>query len=410
MFVDFNRVFKNKTQTQLSVPSAYVDYLNRSMPNGIKYVLDNNGNCTIVGTGEPITIGGIKINPTEDQKRILGDNFTKEDVLDYSYNSQEELPMVLEKDGYITINGKEFSILELTYNPYIPVKYISGECYMSPLEFPEPFQLTVDCNEYARTISIKRIPNRSISVAAYKSEEDDPLYLQYFVNDKTGEIKMNVSLDISKAKTIRDIVESASVYNAFLDGSATFAGKPLGIATGTEVAKKFNGISFWEKVMSIEEKLSVSFVPPQESVDLETIHIVEQLFQNLINKVPTRGNQIIDSIDADIKFSNPKRSVKNSLGKPISLEFEATSNIELFGVTKELPAIMWIFNSVLKEYTSKDGKQRLTLVDESVEKKRYVSMMYFVTADELKTYKSANQKEMFAAFRDAERPYKYLEK
>ena len=58
MFVDFNRVFKSKPQSQLSVPSAFIDYMNCSLPEGIKYVADENGNCFIVGTGESCSIGG----------------------------------------------------------------------------------------------------------------------------------------------------------------------------------------------------------------------------------------------------------------------------------------------------------------------------------------------------------------
>ena len=50
MFVDFNRVFKNKPQTQITAPAALVNYMNQSLPEGVKYVAQENGNCVISQT------------------------------------------------------------------------------------------------------------------------------------------------------------------------------------------------------------------------------------------------------------------------------------------------------------------------------------------------------------------------
>ena len=35
MFVDFNIVFKNKPQTQIAVPEALVNYMNKALPEGV---------------------------------------------------------------------------------------------------------------------------------------------------------------------------------------------------------------------------------------------------------------------------------------------------------------------------------------------------------------------------------------
>ena len=47
MFVDFNRVFSDKPQTELKIPDALVNHLNMNLPTGIKYVVDSKGNCRI---------------------------------------------------------------------------------------------------------------------------------------------------------------------------------------------------------------------------------------------------------------------------------------------------------------------------------------------------------------------------
>ena len=134
MFVDFNRVFKNKSQTQLSVPSAFINYMNRSLPEGVKYVVDEDGNCVITGTDNSISIGGFSFELTDEQKRILGKNYTDKDVYDYFYNIQKPIPLTMIKDGYILLNGHEFPVEKMAYNPLAPIKYVSGS--FSPKNSP----------------------------------------------------------------------------------------------------------------------------------------------------------------------------------------------------------------------------------------------------------------------------------
>lgn len=69
MFVDFNRVFKGKPQSQLAVPPALIEYLNRSLPEGVKYVADETGNCVITGTDSSFTLGGFSLDLTAEQKK-----------------------------------------------------------------------------------------------------------------------------------------------------------------------------------------------------------------------------------------------------------------------------------------------------------------------------------------------------
>ena len=102
MFVDFNKVFKDKPKSQMSIPQPLVDYMNKSLPEGVKYVADENGNCEITSETDSLSLGGFVFEPTEKQKKILGKNYTQQDVLDYLYNSQKAMPLTLEREGYIS--------------------------------------------------------------------------------------------------------------------------------------------------------------------------------------------------------------------------------------------------------------------------------------------------------------------
>ena len=402
MFVDFNRVFNGKPQTELMIPDAMVEHLNTSLPQGVKYRATENGNCEIVSDGGSVTFGGFLFVPSEEHKKILGKKFTIEDVLSYSYNAQKPIPLQLKKEGYITLNGGEFPIDRLHYNPYCPVTYVSGEMVMYPQPFPAAFPLQVGCAKYSRQLTFKRVPNESVHIAAFESEGETPLTVNYFVDEVKSTIQFNISFNLSNAKTIRDIVEATSIYNAFVDGNGLFCGQPLIADIDASKVKKYDpdSVVFWEKVLLIEEVLGVSFTPPQEDIDFSTIRTVEMLYQNLIKKVPIRENKKIDSLDGewDIRDDN---EIRKSIGKSIYFEFQATSHIALFGIEKDLPCVIGIFDSTLTNYTVKGKKYKLLLDHLSEEKHMYTSTLRFIDEKNLTTYMESNRNDRITALHDA---------
>lgn len=409
MFVDFNRVFNGKPQTELKIPDAMVEHLNTSLPQGVKYRATENGNCEIVSDGGSVTFGGFLFVPSEEHKKILGKKFTIEDVLSYSYNAQKPIPLQLKKEGYITLNGEEFPIDRLHYNPYCPVTYVSGEMVMYPQPFPAAFPLQIGCAKYSRQLIFKRVPNESVHIAAFESEGETPLTVHYFVDEVKSTIQFNISFNLSNAKTIRDVVEATSIYNAFVDGNGLFCGQPLITDIDTSKAKKYDpdSVLFWEKVLSIEELLDVSFVPPQEDIDFSTIQTVEMLYQNLIKKVPIRDNKKIDSLDGEWDMRDDAE-VKKSIGKSIYFEFQATSHISLFGVERDLPCIIGIFDSTLANYTVKGKKYKLLLEHLSEEKHMYTSTLRFTCDEELAKYMEINRNERITSLHGAKTSQEYL--
>ena len=97
MFVDFNKVFGKTPQTELKIPQALIDQLSSKLPDGFIYVVDSNNNLTISHDGKKdlkYTISGMTLEPTDQQKEILGDDFSFDDfsfedfsVLDFSLSS-----------------------------------------------------------------------------------------------------------------------------------------------------------------------------------------------------------------------------------------------------------------------------------------------------------------------------------
>ncbi|MGN0520353.1 MAG: abortive infection system toxin AbiGii family protein [Candidatus Fimenecus sp.] len=410
MFVDFNRVFKNKPQTEIAVPQALVNYLNQSLPKGVKYTVDEYGNCVITSEAESYTIGGFIFQLTEEQKKELGKNYTQKDVANYFYNLQKPIPLTLSKEGFILLNGEEFPIDKMYYNPLAPIKYVSGSFCLFPHKFPEPFHIKIGCDKYERDMEIARVPNDSVTVAAFESKTDEPLFIKYFFDEKTKKLSLSISLNLRNAKSIRDIVESISIYNAFLDGKGFLVGRPLDSKITNDTAKRFdkNSIDFWEKVLAIEEVLEVAFCPPQENIDMDTVCLVEQLFQNLVLKTPIRDRHIINSIDIDPPFAKSEAEIKKIIGVPMYFEFDATFKMQLFGRTKQLPSLIGVFNAVLSDYKVKGKKHKLILDNESKEKQRYTVILCFKNEEELKKFKEMDHNERITLFHDAKKTQEYL--
>lgn len=409
MFVDFDKVFNNNTQSQIQIPGAMLSYLNKQLPEGVKYIIDADGNCVVEGDDQEITLGGFFFKLTEKQKKILGKDYTKEDVLRYSYNAQKPIPLQLYKDGFITLNGKEFPIEKLKYKPLNPIKYVSGSICMIPEPFPKSFVLKLGGQGCEREVVISRIPNDSLDVVAFESDKRDVLFIKYLVNEKLHTLTMNVSFNLIYAKTIRDIVEAMKIYNAYLDGKGYLGGYKVTEKLSGDNIKRFEDASlqFWEKVLKIEECLDVNFLPPQEEVGYDTICLVEQLFQNLINHIPIREKNTIESLDGKWDITS-EGGIKESVGKSIYFQFEATMTMNLFGVKKTIPSLVGIFNAVLKEYSKTGKKQRIILEDESSEKRRYTSLLCFSKESDLKEYSKKNHKELVAVLKEAKAVTEYL--
>ena len=415
MFVEFDKVFNNGSQAQMKIPKEVVKYLNKQLPSGTEYSVDQNGNCTLVSNGTPMRIGGFRFNLTEKQKKILGNKPSNKDIMSYSYNAQDPIALSLEKEGIISINGEELPIEKLIYNPLSPVKYISGSFFMEPEKFPDPFNITIGCKDFSRTMIMKRVPNESIADAKFESQEEASLVISYIINEKKPSMSMTmtISLELQYAKSAQEIIESAMIYNAFLDGEGTMFEEPtIGLRiTGTS-ANRFEeaDLVFWNKVVSIEKVLCQEFPLPQDEISYDTVCLVEELYQTLVNHQPIREQGKIETLEG-VWDRNVEENINNCIGQPIRFDFVATRIDNLFSVKIKLPCLVKIFNARLVKYSSDGaGKLKIYLEDESESKTRYYTCLLFKDEESMACYQkdTLNSKNAIEAFMRAKTAREFL--
>ena len=406
MFVNFDDVFSEKPQSQIEVPKAMLEYMNEHIPKGLKYVSSSDGQCIIKSDGNKLTLRGMKFSPTKEQKKILGENYTQKDVLDYSYNSQEKIPLVLEKDGYITINGHDIPIEKISFNPFLSVEYVSGSIFLQPSKFPAPFSLTIEGGKYSRELIINRIPNESVHIALFQSKEKEPLMIKFSIDEVNQKMELSVSYDLKYATSICDVVETTMIFNAYLLGEALFDGILLDKIVSDSGSKQFDTKSalFWEKVLKIEKYLDVQFVFPKQNVSFDDFQLVEELYQNLINENPIRNTEKITSIDG-----NWKKDFSESIGHSISFTFNSVMDINLFKVKLSLPVLQCIFNVKIMDIQKNESKTRFILEDESKENKQYNCSMIFKNEEKLNEYKNKDYDKIVKVFQKAKTVTEYIE-
>lgn len=391
MFTSFNNAFKSKSLREQRVPDVTLKYLSESLPKGVKYVSDENGNLMITSSGgSAVTYGGFSVIITDEMKKTLGNQCSPDRVAKYVYNTQKKIEIKLVEDGMLLVNGEKVPIEKINYNMFDNFSYVNSKFYMVPPEFPDPFELELGCEKYKRKLMFQRIPYPSISESKFKSISEDPLRMEFIMREEDYSVQITIGFDLKKVSTIRDIVETVFIYNAFVDGKGKIMEMPVGRKNDNVDIKKYDEASakFWEKVLMIEEKINVKFVPPQDDVDFKTMCIVEQLYQNLILMHPTKENEIITSITSDLNLEDGV-NLDEMIDEEIFFKYKATVKFELFGQDFSLPAILGIFNSMLKSYETVGDETKIVLAEKNDSKhaeKPFTSVLCFVNDNVLNDF------------------------
>lgn len=386
MFVDFDHVFNQSSP--VPIPKELVDYYNHQLPEGLRYqekggilsVVDENSNEKRIGKMVAI--------PSDDQRKILGENATFLDAIQLMNNSQTPLRIVPQDGETISFNDKEIKKNQMIINPCGNVDKAETIMYIQPVPFSKLNPTHLKNERYEMVLNIFRVPNNSVHVIKIESEKDKPLILFASIDTKSKTSNISITYNLSNAHTIRELVICLSIYNSFFEGKAFIDDEPI------PQKKDFHGdpidkqsLQFWEKVLQIEELLGLCFVPPSEDVQNEDVYLVEQLFQSLKNGIPTRNAGRLYSFQGKWELIDESK-IMEIINNTVDFSYRIKSTITLLGQTFELYCFVGIFDAFVVDCIVHDDEFRIKIEDTSENKPSYVSTMYFLNGESSEEYLS----------------------
>lgn len=402
MFSNFKDAFIRKPQFTSKLPQAVLETVSRSLPEGFRYVEDHDGFCRLDCDGAlEITPSSVRL-PAEAAPlfEALG-KITMNEVSAYAYNSQTQIELVPDKNGFFVVNGKRIKMDDFVVAPLKNTQLREGHMYVCTSPFPPAFEIEVGGNGYGLKLLVQRQPINSIAEVKISTIGDSPLKVSYTLDPYAQ--RMQFTISINNSSSAYEMLAAREIFNAYINGKGTLCGAP--IESRDDNKNKLipeESILFWHRVVEVEKALKVQFDVSQEIAidDVKTVDILHRSFaenrpyKEYLKDTTLRG------------VGDMKSNILCEDGKPkdneILFEYVEGVEVHLFGVTLQLYALVDVFGGRVSEMSSAPagatGDFFVKVVP--VEGKRmYSSTQFFL--DEKQTEEVRIDRKHVDAFRDA---------
>lgn len=386
MFSNFKETFIKKPQYKSVPPQAVLDAINKDLPDGFEYVYANEGLC-FLDVPEGFNIQSGTIHLAEEAKNVLPNDPTFEQIEQYLYNSQTELVISPDKNGFYKINGVQIKAQNLLKAPLKNYTFENIQVLMKPSPFRQPFEIVFSGNGYDITLHMQRVPHNSLYIQQYESVEDTPISVVYYVDTKGKKFTITFNLCVKNAKTVLDVLTAYKIYNAFMEGNGKIGGVKFSGSVPSS-AKKVSqeAIEFWEKLYNLEDVFKITFDIKDEITE-SMVTNVEKIYRCIIQKKPYKIYKQYKSVKGKGTTQDISKIISGD--KEIYFEFNAETRHELFGQIILLKGIFGIFGAcVNNQIPVSPGEEEFEIMLKNVEgKKMYESAMLFLTDDEVDKFR-----------------------
>ena len=128
----------------------------------------------------------------------------------------------------------------------------------------------------------------------------------------------------------------------------------------------------------------------------------------MVLKRPFKSRNHIDTLDYKVDL-NKKDEMEKYKNKTLFFQFNATYTGSILGCEVKLQALVMAFNSKILKIEKNKQIATITLGDESREKKRYSSIMYFKDNKQIEKFKEQLDNKTREIFRKAKSAQQYLD-
>lgn len=385
MFSNFKDAFIRKPQFTTQTPESVLDVLSKDLPDGFRYINDHNGFCRIDCDGV-MDFGELRLQIPAEAKSLFAelDTVTINDVITYAQNSQTNIEVLPDLDGFFTVNGKKINVDKFVIAPLKDLQLRNGKVYIMAPPFPPPFPIEVTGNGFSLTLMVQRQAINSITKVKIGTVSKSALDVNYTLEPK-GEGKLTLNITMCPSSSAYETLAAKEIFNAFIRGEGTLCGatirsneKNIANTVPDEV------IRFWHQIVDVEKALDIKFDVTKE-MTFDDIKIIKELHRCFVEGMPFKTYLNENTLRGIGEFMHDSIEI----GKEILFEYTESGQIDLLGATITCYKLTGIFGGAVNEIqepqegTSGEFFVRMRPVKG---KKMYSATQYFRDEDSLIVY------------------------
>lgn len=345
MFSNFKDAFIRKPQFTIQTPESVLNVLSKDLPDGFRYVNDHDGFCRIDCNGV-MDFGKLRIQIPEKAKPLFEelDKVTMDDVRAYAQNSQTNIEVLPDKDGYFTVNNQKIRADQFVIAPLKDVELKNGRMYIMAPPFPAPFPIEVAGNGFSLTLMVQRQVINSIKKVKIGTVSKSALDINYILEPTVGG-QLTFNITMRPSASAYDVLASKEIFNAFIRGEGTLCGEAIR-SKEKNIANTVPDevIRFWHQIVDVEKAMSIKFDVSKE-MTLKDIKIIKALHRCLVEGAPFKTYLNENTLRGVGEFNH--NSIE--IGKEILFEYVENVQIDLLGVTIKYYKLTAIFGGAVSE-------------------------------------------------------------
>ncbi|MGH0612024.1 abortive infection system toxin AbiGii family protein [Bacillus cereus] len=354
MFANFNKAFK-RDKSDTRIPQSILNAMSNKLPSGLKYTQADREYCKVIPVEGDLTIKfhDLKINiPKEIQIK------TTEELTEFLYRTQQELET---NADVVTVNGNDLKISDLIKSPFKDESHFKeGKIIIKPQPFGEPFPLKIvyDEENIVKEFMVERKPLPDMNKSLFKSIDNDMLDIVYTIDEKESRLNFSVHINISRAKTISQIIEGFKIYIAFIEGKIKVGDMPLNsISDEKERGQASIALKYWETVQIVADKLNVQF-NPNDGDAMENEEWTDRLYRTLVENKPYKQSSGMANFVT--KLTDATIDAHELIEKgAMAFQFSHEEVVKLYGVEVPLYNAVALLNCKVESVTTVDDNENV---------------------------------------------------
>lgn len=395
MLGNFKKVFIDKHNTNVNIPSGILESLAYNLPDGFSYTDIGDGFCVLKIPDGTQVKGRLKLEGASIENLKKCKDF--DDLVSYAGNIQKPIQLLPLEDGYYYIDNKPFRIEQFIKCPLKELILKDGVIQYIPPKFEYELKMPMSVDEKKELVILKRVPFDSLKQLKFVSKENRGFVISVLASAESPTMKINIATDFSNAGSVQNVCNSIFWFNSFVNGKVKIFNKLVNENNEANLTPYDNeAVDFWKQLLAIEKKFDVSFDVSKGVCERDVMNVGE-LYRSLVDNKPFRKDEMITNLTA-CNESKTTEEMEKFIGKEIFFRFLEENETIVMGVRLNFVGVKYIFGAKIKSFEYEKESKNYCFVLESAENGiPYTATQYFISKKKLEDFlrKEDSYKESF---------------